>query len=330
MTIHYALLSKNQMPDVEEEQEPSTSLEKNTASPSLEYLLRRTGEECEAWSKLHLMSYKKFKKRETMYNLPIITITAFIGFISGLNLDYEYIHIILGGMSLYASLLKSYFSYLKISQKSENHRIAYIQYGQIANEIRLEMALEPAIRKPISMLLDLIRIKMKNLNEVSEIIESRIINEYLSRLEPDNSERTLIKWLVKEKRVNRPEHAEQSNQSKQLHDDVGRPNILKLANRFESYVDIENKVIKMQGPPVSQSQANFRRSSSGISSSQRNMITTSMSSHASSASSEADAGSNTNDIIIRSPDGSIIGTMSPDGSVIYTNSSDDHVTGTMV
>jgi len=45
--------------------------------------------------------------------------------------------LILGGMSLYASLLKSYFSYLKISQKSENHRIAYIQYGQIANEIRV-------------------------------------------------------------------------------------------------------------------------------------------------------------------------------------------------
>lgn len=230
-----------------------------------------------------------------MFNLPIITITAFIGFISGLNLDYEYIHIILGGMSLYASLLKSYFSYLKISQKSENHRIAYIQYGQIANEIRLEMALEPTIRKPISMLLDLIRIKMKNLNEVSEIIESRIINEYLSRLEPTNSERNLIRWLVKEKRMDSPESDEQSGQSKQIHD-VGRPNILKLANRFESYVDIENKVIQMQNP---QGPAHFRRSS------QRSMTTTSPHVHASSAS---DSGSSTNE----------------------TNSSDSTTTGIMV
>jgi len=106
-------------------------------TPTLEYFLQRKGEECEAWSNLHLMCFRKFKTRETMFNLPIITITALIGFISGVNLQYEYIHLILGGMSLYASLLKSYFSYLKISQKSENHRIAYIQYGQIANEIRV-------------------------------------------------------------------------------------------------------------------------------------------------------------------------------------------------
>lgn len=207
----------------------------NVMSQSLEYLMRRTGEECEAWSKLHLMSHKKFKHRETMFNLPIITITACIGFVSGLKLDYEYIHLILGGMSLYASLMKSYFSYLKISQKSENHRIAYIQYGQIANEIRLEMALEPSIRKPVSMLLDLIRIKMKNLNEVSEIIDNHIIHEYLSKLDND-AERNMMQSFMRERR------AEPEPNPEQIHD-FGRPNILKLANRFESYVDIENKVM---------------------------------------------------------------------------------------
>lgn len=206
----------------------------NTMSQSLEYLMRRTGEECEAWSKLHLMAHKKFKKSETMFNLPIITITACIGFVSGLKLDYEYIHLILGGMSLYASLMKSYFSYLKISHKSENHRIAYIQYGQIANEIRLEMALEPSIRKPVSMLLDLIRIKMKNLNEVSEIIDNHIIGEYLSKLE---THRPVMQLFMRERIA-------ESNQSDQEpNHDFGRPNILKLANRFESYADIENKIM---------------------------------------------------------------------------------------
>ena len=166
-------------------------------SPSLEYFLMRKGEECEAWSKLHLMSHKKFKKRETMYNLPIITITAFIGFVSGLNLNYEHIHLILGGMSLYASLLKSYFSYLKISQKSENHRIAYIQYGQIANEIRVELALEPRMRKQSSGLVDLIRIKMKNLLEVSEIIDNAIIDEYLSKLDK-TKQMNVLHWFTRE------------------------------------------------------------------------------------------------------------------------------------
>ena len=204
-------------------------------TPNLEYFLQRKGEECEAWSNLHLMCHKKFKKTETMFNLPIITITAFIGFVSGLNLSYEHIHLILGGMSLYASLLKSYFSYLKISQKSENHRIAYIQYGQIANEIRVELALEPTMRNRGSGLLDLIRIKMKNLLEVSEIVDNAIIHEYLSRIGPA-TRHDVLHWFTRERTAS--------------HNDIndgalGQPHVLKLANRVESYVDIENKVMRL-------------------------------------------------------------------------------------
>jgi len=247
----------------------------NEMSLSLEYMLRRSGEECEAWSKLHLMAHKKFKHRETMFNLPIITITAFIGFVSGLNVNYEYIHIILGGMSLYASLLKSYFSYLKISQKSENHRIAYIQYGQIANEIRVEMALEPSIRKPSNMLIDLIRIKMKNLNEVSEIIDSSIIKEYLSMLDENNPERGRMQLFMRGMMMSEQPKPEQPEQ---LHD-FGRPNILKLANRFESYVDIENKVMQLP---------NARRSGS-MSSPHGDNITPSYASDAGSSANETNA-----------------------------------------
>ena len=208
-------------------------------TPNLEYFLQRKGEECEAWSNLHLMCHKKFKTRETIFNLPIITITAFIGFVSGLNLEYEHIHLILGGMSLYASLLKSYFLYLKISQKSENHRIAYIQYGQIANEIRVELALEPTMRNRGSGLLDLIRIKMKNLLEVSEIVESAIIHEYLSKVGNTNRN-VVLHWFTQERRA-----AHDNDNDNNSDTPIGRPNILKLANRFESYVDIENKVMRL-------------------------------------------------------------------------------------
>lgn len=218
----------------------SENFKNNGAKPleytaSLEYFLMRKGEECEAWSKLHLMSHKKFKTRETMYNLPIITITAFIGFVSGLNLNYEHIHLILGGMSLYASLLKSYFTYLKISQKSENHRIAYIQYGQIANEIRVELALEPSMRKEPNGLVDLIRIKMKNLLEVSEIIDNAIIDEYLSKL--DKTKQTnVLHWFTRERQAATHETSPDEIM-------LGRPPVLKLANRIESYVDINQKVV---------------------------------------------------------------------------------------
>lgn len=215
-------------------------------TPSLEYFLQRKGEECEAWSNLHLMCHKKFKKTETYFNLPIITITAFIGFVSGLNLSYEYIHLILGGMSLYASLLKSYFSYLKISQKSENHRIAYIQYGQIANEIRVELALEPTMRNRSSGLLDLIRIKMKNLLEVSEIVENTIIDEYLSKV-GTATRHDVLHWLTQKRTA--------SHNDGNADGALGRPHVLKLANRVESYVDIENKVMRLPNAGRSMSSA---------------------------------------------------------------------------
>lgn len=242
-------------------------------TPSLEYFLQRKGEECEAWSKLHLMSHKKFKKRETMYNLPIITITAFIGFVSGLNLDYEHIHLILGGMSLYASLLKSYFSYLKISQKSENHRIAYIQYGQIANEIRVELALEPNMRKSTSGLIDLIRIKMKNLLEVSEIVDNSTIDEYLSQLAKTN-QTNVLHWFTRER--NGVHNNDNANTNTIVDDALGRPHVLKLANRVESYVDIENKVMRLPNAGRSMSSPHQAMRSMSLQSHRVNMTTSSM------------------------------------------------------
>jgi len=161
---------------------------------------------------------------------------------------------------LYASLLKSYFSYLKISQKSENHRIAYIQYGQIANEIRVELALEPTMRNRGSGLLDLIRIKMKNLLEVSEIVDSSIIHEYLSKT--GNANRNdVMHWFTRERNADAIENKDDETIT------IGRPNILKLANRFESYVDIENKVMRLPnaGLSMSSSRAAAHMTACGVS-----------------------------------------------------------------
>lgn len=147
-------------------------------TPSLEHLLKQKGEQCEILSKLHLMAHKKYKKQEMYFNIPIITITAVVGFVSALNIRYEYINVIIGVFSLYVSLLKSYFSYLQISQKNENHRVSHLQYFQISNEIRIELSLSQDMRQSATYLLNLIKVKMKNLNEVSEILPNDTISEF--------------------------------------------------------------------------------------------------------------------------------------------------------
>jgi hypothetical protein len=153
--------------------------EKLNYSRPLEQLIKNKAEECEVLSKLHLMSHKKYDHLEMYFNVPVITMTAVIGFISALNIKFKYINIIIGGCSLIVSLIKSIFVYLKVSQKNENHRVAYLQYYQISNEIRIELSLARNIRQPANYLLNLIKIKMKNLNEVSELIDNIIVQTYI-------------------------------------------------------------------------------------------------------------------------------------------------------
>lgn len=177
----------NDLDEVNENVPESYNLEYNK---TLEELIKSKGEQCEVLSKLHLMAHKRYKRKELYFNIPIITITAVVGFISALNVQYEYMNIIIGVLSLYVSLLKSYLSFLKISQKNENHRVAYLQYFQIANEMRIELSLSPELRKRPSYLLSLIKVKMKNLNEVSEIIPTNIINDFNKSGEMKNNEIT--------------------------------------------------------------------------------------------------------------------------------------------
>jgi hypothetical protein len=209
----------------------------------MELFFSEIGEECEVISSLHMMCHKKYKTRETIFNIPIITITAFIGFISGLNLNYEYMHIILGSLSLFASLLKSYFSYLKISQKGENHRISYIQYGQIYSDIQVELALEPQFRQNPSSLMNLVRVKLKNLNEVSEIIHEDIKKELEQKIKKlyyfENE--FLDHDLPSANTANTTNTANTANKATIYKKQIRKPGILDIVKRIKLYEEYESE-----------------------------------------------------------------------------------------
>lgn len=209
----------------------------------MELFFSEIGEDCEVISSLHMMCHKRYKTRETYFNIPIITITAFIGFISGLNLNYEYMHIILGSLSLFASLLKSYFSYLKISQKGENHRISYIQYGQIYSDIQVELALEPQFRQNPSSLMNLVRVKLKNLNEVSEIIHEDIKKELEQKIKKlyyfDNE--FINEDLPSTNNANTANNANNANKPTISKKQIRKPGILDIVKRIKLYEDYESE-----------------------------------------------------------------------------------------
>lgn len=139
-------------------------------TPCIESLIHVKADECEMLARIHLKCHESYKRAENYYNIPIITISALIGFTSALDIEFEYMNIVIGLLSLFVSLLKSYFSYLQISQKNENHRVSYLQYSQISDEIKVELSLTEDLRQPAAYMLQLVKVKMRNLKEVSLIV----------------------------------------------------------------------------------------------------------------------------------------------------------------
>jgi hypothetical protein len=113
-----------------------------------------------------------------LFNIPLIFITAVIGFITGIGLTYPYINIILGAGSVMVSILKSILAYKKLSERSENHRICSLQFSQVSKEIKLELSLRREDRQPVKQMLHIVKVKLKNLLEVAELVEDFIIEKF--------------------------------------------------------------------------------------------------------------------------------------------------------
>jgi hypothetical protein len=124
------------------------------------------------------MSHVKYRSLYDKCNIPLIVITAVIGFVTGIGLPYQYTNTALGAASVFVSILKSIISYLKLSERSENHRICSLQFAQISNEIKMELSLRRNQRQPAKMMLDIIKVKYKNLMEVAQLLDNDVIQRF--------------------------------------------------------------------------------------------------------------------------------------------------------
>ena len=147
-------------------------------NPEFEQLLKENGDHSQVYSILHQMSHVKYRAMYDKFNIPLIIITAVIGFVTGIGLPYAYINTALGAASVFVSIMKSIVSYLKLSERSENHRICSLQFGQISNEIKMELSLRRNQRQPAKILLDMVKVKYKNLMEVAQLLDNDIIQRF--------------------------------------------------------------------------------------------------------------------------------------------------------
>ena len=175
---------------------------------NLENLLKAEAEKAESLSILHRLSHEKYNAFSNSINIPVIIGSSAIGFATGIQINYEYINIILGIFSVIIGCIKALDSYFQLAQRSERHRLVSLQYAQICRKIAVELSLERDVRMEAKDALNIIRTDVKNLEEIAPIIPDDIIDKYkfkYPRHDGENIKRPNITNGLTEVIVNKPD-----------------------------------------------------------------------------------------------------------------------------
>jgi hypothetical protein len=149
-----------------------------TYNTNLEKLLKENSEECESLSILHRMSYEKYNTRSNYINIPVIILSSAIGFITGIDLQYAQMNIILGVGSVFVGIIKSVDTYFQLAKRAESHRICSLQFSQISKKIQVELTLHRNQRMTAENMMNIIKTDIKNMQDIAPLIDEDIINIY--------------------------------------------------------------------------------------------------------------------------------------------------------
>lgn len=114
-------------------------------------VLKVWGEICATYRYMHFNAYKKFKKLNMRFTLPIIiisTVTGTANFAQGTFPEntQSTVPLVIGGLNLIAAIATTISQFLKVNELMEAHRVAAGIYGKMSRHIRLELSLPPTER----------------------------------------------------------------------------------------------------------------------------------------------------------------------------------------
>lgn len=172
----------------------------------LELLLKEQAEQAESYSILHNLSHEKYQFRSNIINIPVIILSSVIGLLTGMNIQNDDMFIILSTGSIFVSVIKSIDSYFQLQKRAEGHRLCGLTFSQISKKIQIELSLARDQRQNPKDMLGLIKTDLKNLFDISPIIDPDIVERYnvLYKDETGVSKPPITNGLTKVK-INQPE-----------------------------------------------------------------------------------------------------------------------------
>lgn len=120
--------------------------------------------------KAHYEAATYFERLNFWLGIPVIVLTTIVGssvFISLQNDTNAYMKFIVGTASIVAAILAGLQTFLRFSERSEQHRMCALKYGSIRRELELKLTFPP---DPIEPYLDDLRMRIDRFNDDSPTI----------------------------------------------------------------------------------------------------------------------------------------------------------------
>ena len=156
-------------------------------SNECELLLAEWSEKASCYRWLHNKSEKKYRFRYYLFSIPVIILSTLTG-AANVGMD-SYIDDdnksmaqgIVGGVNIFAGILSTLQTFLKVCENMENHRSAGISWSKLGRNISIELAIDPNRRQNCHDFLNICRAEYDRLIEQSPLITDDIINTFKKR-----------------------------------------------------------------------------------------------------------------------------------------------------
>jgi hypothetical protein len=150
---------------------------------SNEVFFKALGDEAQLQALCHMKSHEEFSTRSRGYQLPIIILSVMCGsgnFISTSFPENQATIILgVGVLSIITSIISSIAQYLKLAEKSEAHRIAYVSWEKFYNNIRFCLSKRRDERDELANYMSAVTNEYQRLQEISPLLPDKITRSIL-------------------------------------------------------------------------------------------------------------------------------------------------------
>ena len=150
---------------------------------SNEVFFKALGDEAQLQALCHMKSHEEFSNRSRGYQLPIIILSVMCGsgnFVStSFPENQDTIILGVGVLSIITSIISSIAQYLKLAEKSEAHRIAYVSWEKFYNNIRFQLSKRREEREELHNYMSAVTNEYQRLQEISPLLPDKITKSIL-------------------------------------------------------------------------------------------------------------------------------------------------------